>query len=66
MRDPNRIDEFLDKLKEYWKQIPDWRFGQLIENVMRFANVDWPNRLFFIEDNDFIHYMNEFFERSDE
>lgn len=34
MRDPERIDEFCDKLKEYWHQVPDWRFGQLVVNVL--------------------------------
>ena len=33
MRDPNRIDSFLEKLKEIWKANPDLRFTQLILNV---------------------------------
>ena len=33
MRDPNRIDEICDLLKEVWKQYPDWRLGQLLFNI---------------------------------
>ena len=32
MRDPNRIDEICDLLKEVWKQYPDRRLGELIAN----------------------------------
>ena len=66
MRDPNRIDAFLTKLGEYWKQVPDWRFGQLVENTMEYADSNWPERLFFIEDDDFLWNLNEFFEKGDE
>lgn len=34
MRDPNRIDKFCDELAQLWHQVPDWRFGQLIYNLM--------------------------------
>lgn len=34
MRDPNRIDKFCDELKTIWHQVPDWRFGQLIYNLI--------------------------------
>lgn len=30
MRDPNRIEPFLQKLDELWNYLPDYRFGQLI------------------------------------
>lgn len=35
MRDPERIDPFLEKFAELWKKVPDWRFGQLIMNLTR-------------------------------
>lgn len=66
MRDPNRIDAFLKKLGEYWKHVPDWRFGQLIDNIMSYAENDWPEKLFFIEDEQFEYYTKEFFEKGDE
>ena len=34
-RSPLRIDPFLRGLAEFWKQHPDWRFGQLIMNLSR-------------------------------
>jgi hypothetical protein len=30
MRNPNRIEPFLEKLGELWHYLPDYRFGQLI------------------------------------
>lgn len=33
MRDPNRIDPLLTKLREIWKKHPDLRLGQLIVNL---------------------------------
>ena len=34
MRNPNRIDEFCTRLAACWHKVPDWRFGQLISNVL--------------------------------
>lgn len=59
MRDPKRIDEFCDLLKEIWKRVPDWRFGQLISNLGRQfrSDFEWtPGALFYMEDEEF---MNE-------
>lgn len=30
MRNPERIDPFLEKVGKLWKKYPDFRFGQLI------------------------------------
>lgn len=55
MRDPKRIDKFCDLLKELWKRVPDWRFGQLISNLGR--QLEWtPGGFFYAEDEEF---MNE-------
>ncbi|MBN9122042.1 MAG: hypothetical protein J0I06_23355 [Planctomycetes bacterium] len=35
MRDPNRIDRVIEKLREVWKAHPDLRLGQLLVNVIR-------------------------------
>ena len=45
MRDPKRIDPFLKTIKEIWKENPDLRFGQLIENAIR------AEYLYYIEDD---------------
>lgn len=35
MRDPQRIDKFMNELGELWKnKVPDWRFGQLMYNFL--------------------------------
>ena len=43
MRDPERIDPFLEKLGAFWKTVPDWRFGQLIMNLSRNDDNSFPD-----------------------
>jgi len=33
VRDPARIDRIMGKMILLWRKYPDWRFGQLFENV---------------------------------
>lgn len=33
MRDPNRIDTYIETLRRIWKKHPDLRLGQLITNM---------------------------------
>lgn len=49
MRDPNRIKPFLETIEKCWSQVPDWRFGQLIENIKNRLLV---KDLFYIEDKE--------------
>ena len=46
MRDINRIDEVTKILAVLWKRVPDWRLGQLLNNLQRHEN----NDLFYYED----------------
>lgn len=40
LRDPNRIKPFMEDIGTIWKNCcPDWRFGQLVENV--FGEMDY-------------------------
>jgi hypothetical protein len=48
MRNPDRIDRILKALGELWKQLPDWRLGQLIDNMNHTTGRD----LFYIEDDE--------------
>lgn len=58
MRDINRIDPFLKELGNLWKEnCPDWRFGQLIVNVL-------GEDPFYIEDDKAINYFKDYFKRS--
>lgn len=58
MRDPNRIPEVLTMLQQGWEKVPDWRLGQLIENLKRYISV---NDLFYIEDDELVEKIIEFF-----
>ena len=48
MRDPKRIDAVIEAVRDEWKQVPDWRLGQLIVNISRAAGKMDP---FFLEDD---------------
>lgn len=57
MRDPARIDRFCQRLAELWKKVPDWRFGQLISNVLGAFSKD-P---FYIEDDKLLEFFESYF-----
>ena len=58
MRDPKRIREFCNQLADIWEgQCPDWRFGQLIVNVMGTMKRD-P---FFYEEGEMMEYFKKYF-----
>ena len=49
MRDAQRIPRVLDLLEKAWQEVPDWRLGQLIENIAR--DMGW-NDAYYVEDDD--------------
>ena len=55
MRDINRIDVFCDRLKKVWKENPDQRFFQLINNIMSCYGSD----MYYIEDNEAIDIIEK-------
>ena len=57
MRDINRIEQFMNELTEIWRTVPDWRFGQLIENFKKFTEVE---DLFYIEDDKMLEVLKKF------
>lgn len=64
MRDIERLDLFYNELKEiHKKNVPDWRFGQLIINVL----ADWQAKtgrdIFFPEEDEMIQIFNEYFKK---
>lgn len=59
MRDPNRIPQILSLLEKGWKQVPDWRFCQIFENIKRYSGKD---DLFYMEDNEFIQLLTDYFD----
>ena len=59
MRNPNRIYEILNLLQRGWEKVPDLRFGQLIENLKKYIDVD---DLFYIEDDELVEKIINFFD----
>ena len=60
MRDPARIEPFLNSLGAVWKQHPDLRFGQIIWLVSKGIRKS-DGDPFYIEDHDFLRGMAEIF-----
>lgn len=58
MRDPERIPRILSLIAEGWKKVPDWRAGQLIENLKRYSGKE---DLFYIEDDELARLIIEYF-----
>lgn len=56
MRDINRIDLILDRLKTLWKKYPDLRLGQLILNVLQ------DPVLYYVEDEELIEALEKAYE----
>lgn len=59
MRNEKRIDEFLERFGKCWKKVPDWRFGQLLSNVLS----TFPKDIFFPEEKEMIEFFEDFFEK---
>lgn len=59
MRDPKRIEKILGLLQKGWEKVPDWRFGQVIENFKRWVNVA---DMFYVEDEEMEELIKEFFQ----
>ena len=65
MRDKKRIRKFCDELATIWEDnCPDWRFGQLMCNVLgdMAGNGRDP---FFPEEDEMMKYFNKFFNERD-
>ena len=56
MRDPNRIRKTLTLLEKFWDYVPDWRLGQVICNIGRWAGYSDP---FFLEDDKLVEILEQ-------
>lgn len=54
MRDPNRIGPMLEALARVWMEYPDYRLGQLIDNVSYTYRPHGQQSVFFVEDDDML------------
>lgn len=57
MRNLDRIPEILKELEEFWKQVPDWRLGQVISNFS--YEITGNNDPFYIEDKDLLESLKQ-------
>ena len=62
MRDPKRIPEMLKEIEDFWKQVPDWRLGQVISNFS--YEMTGNNDPFYIEDKDLLELLKQKNEKS--
>lgn len=62
MRDLKRIKPLLMEIEKQWENFPDWRLGQLIENIKRFYNID---DLFYIEDDEMLKLIENFMRKKE-
>ena len=60
MRDPARIDRFCDELKRVWHQFPDWRFGQLMSNMLGQFVADTGMDIFFPEEPELMAFFQKY------
>ena len=66
MRNPERIDKFCSELAEVWKgyESCDWRFGQLMMNVLGKMQSEGRDP-FFPEEDEMIKYFWNYFKRGE-
>ena len=61
MRDIRRIRKFCNELANIWEsQCPDWRFSQLVLNVMNSDEMD-KTMPFYVEDDEMMEFIKSYF-----
>lgn len=58
MRDPNRIYKVCNAIATIWADLPDWRLGQLFNNLQRYVG----NDLFYMEDDKLVETLRKYAE----
>ena len=59
MRNPNRIDEFCHTIANSWNQVPDWRFGQFMWNIISAYQIQGKDA-FYIEDDEMREFIKKY------
>lgn len=63
MRDPTRIYKFCNELATIWaEKAPDWRFGQLMMNVLG-EMASTGRDPFFPEEEEMVEFFRQFFDK---
>lgn len=67
MRDINRIDPTMDEIERIWKELPDFRFFQLIDYIKTVINsrTGRNNDLFYLEDDKTLEYLKTIGRKTD-
>lgn len=58
MRDPKRIPAIIHAIEAFWTRYPDFRLGQIVVNATTYG--DLKEKLFNVEDDDFLRAFREF------
>lgn len=62
-RDVERIQPFCDRLAAAWAMLPDWRFGQLMVNLLRDYEAEHGRDFFFLEEDEMIEVIEAYCNR---
>ena len=61
MREPTRVFKFCNELAKIWREnAPDWRFGQLMMNVLGAMQTSGRDP-FFPEEDEMIQFFKDYF-----
>ena len=64
MRNPDRLDDFYTRLHDLHKKyVPDWRFGQLMSNLLGEVYQQTGRDIFFLEEDEMIAAIEQAFEK---
>ena len=67
MRDVSRIKKFCDELAKIWEaKCPDWRFGQLMSNILGQYYHETKKDFFFAEEDEMMQFFKKYFEIEEE
>lgn len=61
MRNPERIDMYMELTRRIWKEFPDLRFGQLLANMLGYVQQEAQKDIFFIEDEEFFAIFTKWY-----
>lgn len=63
IRNPDRIDKFCNELAKLWHKVPDWRFGQLMSNVLGAMQTSGRD-IFFPEEDEMLKFFQDYFKEA--
>ena len=63
MRDPNRIYKYCHELAELWQQVPDWRLGQFMCNIISICQ-NKDKDAFYMEDHELFEVIKNYFKEN--